>query len=111
MAHFGSYNTSDTSTSNLPLQKNETLTLGPIQTERAQFIAGSIFADQTGALQVQQSFDGEHWDISQEVTVEASKGQGFNIQVIAPYAQLVYKNGTTNQTVFRLFARTFVSGT
>lgn len=110
MAHFTSYNTSDPSTGNIPLQKEETKTFGPMQTDRAQNIGGSIFADQSGVLKVQQSFDNAHWDISQSITVKPNEGQGFNIAIIAPNVQLVYENGTTNQTVMRLFARTFVTG-
>lgn len=110
MAHFTSYNTSDKSTGNIPLQASETKTFGPMQTDRAQNIVGSIFADQVGTLKVQQSFDGEHWDISQSFSVVASTGQGFNVAIIAPNVQLVYENGGVNQTVMRLFARTFVTG-
>lgn len=111
MAHFGSYNTSDSKTGNLALQANETVTLGPMQTDHAQNIAGSIFADQAGTLKIQQSFDGEHWDISQSITVVASTGQGFNIAIIAPNVRVFYENGSVNQTVMRLFVRTFVQGT
>lgn len=65
-------------------------------------IVGSVFADQTGTLDVNQSYDGTHWDVQSSITVNASTPTGFNIAVVAPYAQLVYTNGTTAQAVFRL---------
>lgn len=105
------YNTTDTGTGDLPLQQKETVTIGPIITTNAQNVVGTIFADQSGTLAIQQSFDGEHWDIDQTFAISASMGQGFEVPALAPEARLVFTNGSINQTVMRLFARTSIQGT
>lgn len=66
-------------------------------------ITGTVFADHTGTLLVEQSFDGTHWDESTSFSVAANVGQGWSVAVVAPYAQLIYNNGSTPQTVFRLY--------
>lgn len=116
MAHFSSNDSSDGS--GVLLTANQQIILGPLQTDRAQKIAGSIFTDQPGTLYVEQSFDGgNNFDISSVYTVASSGGQvglsqgsGFEIDVIAPIIQIRYVNGGTNQGVFRLFSRTYTSG-
>jgi hypothetical protein len=113
MAHFGAYSTSDpnaAANSWTALGANGVLTLGPMQTETAQTIAGSVFSDQSGTMLVQQTFDGSNWDISQSFTVVGGTAQSFNVSVIAPVSQIVYTNGATPQGTFRLFARTFTLG-
>lgn len=114
MAHFGAYSTTDPNAATsgwTPLGVGGVLTLGPIQTETAQTIAGAVIADQAGTMLVQQTFDGVNWDVSQSFTIVANVAQTFNVVVIAPAAQIVYTNGGVAQTsIFRLFARTFTLG-
>lgn len=110
MAHFGSYDTSNPQTGQAPLGGNVTVILGPMQTDHAQIIAGSVFADQPGTLYVEQSFDGTNFDVSWSSAITASAGVGFNETLLAPIVQVRYVNGATAQGVLRLFARTFVQG-
>jgi len=70
-------------------------------------LTGTVFSDQGGTLVVQQSSDGANWDTdSQTVTVTGGTGAEFSVEIVAPYAQLVYTNGATAQTEFRLYAFT-----
>lgn len=125
MAHFDAYNTSDSSTGNKLLKGNEQIILGPLQADWAQTVAGSVFAEQAGAIFVEQSFDYDwewkahgkaeseagHWDISTEIAVSAKTAAGYTANVSAPVVRVRYVNGATEQKVgFRLFARTFTTG-
>lgn len=106
MGHFGSYSTTDDNQT--PLIANQSITLGPLQSDRAQTVSGSVFSDQPGTLYVEQSFNnGTNWDVSVAINVVANAGQGFNQPLEAPVARLRYVNGATAQGVFRLFTRTF----
>jgi 5-hydroxyisourate hydrolase-like protein (transthyretin family) len=67
-------------------------------------IVGSVYSDQNGTLNVQQSPDGTNWDVTSTFTVTGGTGQGFSVEVVAPYMRLDYVNGTTAQTTFRLYA-------
>jgi hypothetical protein len=67
-------------------------------------IVGSVYCDQDGTLNVQQSPDGTDWDVTSTFTVTGGTGQGFSVEVVAPYMRLDYVNGTTAQTTFRLYA-------
>lgn len=110
MAHFGAYDTSNTTTGNTPLAANAEIILGPLQTDAAQRIAGSVFADQPGTLHIEQSFDNQFWDVSATYSVTANAGQGFEEDIIAPNVRIRYTNGGSNQGVLRLFTRTFTTG-
>jgi hypothetical protein len=63
-----------------------------------------VYSDQNGTLNVQQSPDGTNWDVTSTFTVTGGTGQGFSVEVVAPYMRLDYVNGTTAQTTFRLYA-------
>lgn len=67
-------------------------------------ITGTVFADQAGTLYVDQSSDGTNFDTTTSVSVTASTGAPFSVEVVAPYGRLRYVNGATAQTVFRLYA-------
>jgi hypothetical protein len=91
----------------VPLQAKQELILGPMQTDKAEKIGGSVFSEQTGSIVVQQSFDGgEHWDIATEKSVTAKTAASFEVQVIAPLAQIKFVNGSTLSKEVRIFART-----
>lgn len=68
---------------------------------------GFAFSDQasaTNGFSIQQSLDGTNWDVKDEFSVSASTEKPFRIDVAAPYVRVVYTNGGTNQTSFRLYA-------
>lgn len=91
-----------------------------ITTDVAQNLTGSIYSDQNGTLVVYQSFNyspqmGDiaatvDWDISQSITYTGGTTPGFSIEILAPTFQLVYTNGGTPQTKFRLYARALFEG-
>lgn len=70
----------------------------------------SVFADQVSAtdgLSIQQSSDGTNWDIRDTYTVPAMSaggGKTYSVQTAAKWARIVYTNGATLQTAFRLQA-------
>lgn len=88
-----------------PLAANGTVTLGPVVTERADYIAGSVFSDQSGTLFVEQSSDLVNWDISTSNSVVANTGEGFKEELLSPYVRLRYVNGATGQGSFRIYTR------
>lgn len=76
------------------------------EAERADSITGSVFASHAGTLLVQQSGDGVNWDIDDSITVSAATKTKINVPLLAAFWRLNYTNGGTNQTTFRLFAKT-----
>ena len=102
-----------------PVFKPYIFTSQPVQTDFAEYITGTVTADQVGALQVEQSFDYPqdhenaahalelaHWDISTTVTIAvAGEALSFQIFSLAPYFRVVYTNGEAAQGNFRLSAR------
>ncbi len=65
----------------------------------------SIFADQnsgTDGLSIQQSSNGTNWDITDTYTIAANTGRTFQVQPAARFFRIVYTNGGTPQTAFRL---------
>jgi|GEM_PF-3352438 len=68
-------------------------------------IVGSVYSDQSGTLQVQQSQDGQNWDVASVITYTGGGTDGgFDVAVVGLWARLVYQNGATAQTTFRLYA-------
>lgn len=114
---FFSYNTDDSTTGQAPLAGNGTTTIGPLLTGVASKVAGSCFSDQAGTLKVQQSFDyltsggtvnpSPSWDVTQSYTITANTPQTIDIDVVAPFLQVVYTNGATPQGHLRIFIRVF----
>lgn len=115
MAHFVGRNTE--------VKKGETWESLPVQTDFAEFITGSFYAEEGGILQVQQSFeypknheDDEkaaevHWDVVTKVALtkaeaEEGHGVGFQIFALAPYFRLVFINESeADNHEFRAYAR------
>lgn len=65
----------------------------------------SVFANQASAangLSMQQSQDGTNWDFVDNYTIPASTGKVFSVAPCARFFRVVYTNGTTLQTTFRL---------
>lgn len=59
-------------------------------------------ASATDGLQIQQSSDGTNWDVVDSYTIAAATPKVFTVQVAARYFRVVYTNGGTLQTSFRL---------
>jgi hypothetical protein len=119
MANLLSYNTASASTENMALLANATLILGPMQTTQDTEVVGCVIADQIGTLYIDQSFDAENWDVTTPIAVAATAnisgavdytagaGQFFSqIDIVAPYLQARYVNGSTTQSVLRIFVST-----
>lgn len=91
-----------------------TLTSGSVYTGTGEDVTNfsemrvSVFsnvASATDGLSVQQSSDNTNWDITDTYTVAAStagQGKTFVVPRQARYFRVVYTNGGTNQTSFRL---------
>ena len=65
----------------------------------------SIYSDvasATDGLEIQQSCDGTNWDISDKFTIPAGTGKIFSIQPGCKYLRVLYTNGGSDQTDFRL---------
>lgn len=88
-----------------PLGANGTYTSDVKLTDRADSISGMVFADQGGTIYIEQSYDGQNWDISTDYAVTASDGKGFSESLLAPYVRIRYVNGGTAQGAFRIFSR------
>lgn len=59
-------------------------------------------ASATDGLSIQQSSDNSNWDITDTYTIPATTGKTYAVPRQARYFRLVYTNGGTNQTSFRL---------
>lgn len=59
-------------------------------------------ASATDGLSIQQSSDGTNWDITDTYTIPASTGKVYAVPRSARFVRVVYTNGGTNQTSFRL---------
>lgn len=66
-------------------------------------IVGTVFADASGTLIIEQSQDNTNWDYQTTFSVTANTGLAFNVEKVAQYTRARYVNGTTAQTVFRLY--------
>lgn len=67
------------------------------------YIVGSVYADQAGTLYIEQSPNSTNWDVVDSFPVSAGNGFGFTVEKVCPYTRVRYVNGTTSQTVFRLY--------
>lgn len=71
---------------------------------RATQITGTVYSDQSGTVSIQQSGDGENFDVIQNISVEGGTASNkIEVDVITQFFRVVYVNGETAQTVFRLF--------
>ena len=70
-------------------------------TQVSVFVYSNV-ASATGGLNLQFSTDGTNWDEDQAVTISAANAQHVSVSVIARYFRIVYTNGGTAQTTFRL---------
>jgi|ERR1700747_1157151 len=76
----------------------------PAQTNYQKLLQGTVFSDHSGSLAVEQSGDGTHWDWVDTIAVTGGTAGKISVQVVAPWIKMIYTNGSTAQTTFRLFA-------
>lgn len=83
-----------------------------ITPEAGDNLVGIAFSDQAGTVQVLQSTNGgTNFDwTSGPITVTAGAGKEFSVPVYGNAVAVLYTNGVTPQTVFRLRARISSSG-
>jgi hypothetical protein len=92
-----------TALSTTPLGSAGVWTSDPFGSLMVKRLVGTVFADQSGTLKFQYSFDNVNWyDLSETVAVTASTIATFDQEVFAPVTRAVYTNGGTAQTVFRI---------
>lgn len=96
--------------STTPLAKEITWTSQVGLRERHDTVMGAVFANKAGELFVEQSADGENWDISEKISVEASKTKTINVSLLLPYWRLRFVNGSEANTTFRISASTQAGG-
>lgn len=77
-------------------------TSDPIHLNQYNRLTGIVKSDQSGSLAVQQSSDGTNWDHITTIAVTGGTGKEIDVKVYGEYARLVYTNGATDQTVFRM---------
>jgi len=79
--------------------------------DRHDTVAGSVYADQNGTIYVEQSPDGENWDISTSYNITAEDGKGFSEALLQPFWRLRFVNTSNDdQEAFRLSANTQAGG-
>lgn len=93
----------DSTTAALAASANYT-TQTPFGLANVRNIVGTVYADEAGTLEVQQSPDGTNWDAVTKLDVAASTPTSFSVDVVGQYGRLNYTNGATAQTTFRLYA-------
>lgn len=77
---------------------------GPQLTDGADKVVGIVFADVDGTIHIEQSADGVNWDVDNEVAVTGDTGITFSQELFAPYVQIRFVNGASDQAEFRLSA-------
>ncbi|MGI0060505.1 MAG: hypothetical protein ACREBJ_12140, partial [Nitrosotalea sp.] len=106
--------TSVGNTTTTPLAANATFTGVFESVKDYSFLSFSIISDQASAadgLVFQWSSDGINIDRSEATNLVANAGRAFAIEVRAAYFRVVYTNGSTNQTTFRVRTDYHVGGT
>ena len=69
-------------------------------------LVGTIYTDQDGSFEIQQSNDGTNIDAAETHSYTAGTYQGYYTDVVAPYARLIVTNtATTDETVLRALMR------
>ena len=91
------------------LGSEEVWTSPVIKTNRSTSIRGIVYSDVSGSLSIEFSSNGEDWDLEVDtIAVTGETGESFNENVVAPFARLVYTNGSDAQEEFRLTANTYI---
>jgi hypothetical protein len=88
-----------------PLNANVSFTGSSVNILEFAIMQVNVYSDvasATDGLDVQFSSDGTNWDISDVFTIPAASGKVYSFQPAAQYMRVVYTNGGSNQTEFRL---------
>lgn len=96
---------STVNSSTATLTANSVFTGTSEQVKDYAMIQISVIASHISAvdgLSVQQSQDNSNWDFTDTYTVAATTGKVFSFQPSARYFRVIYTNGGTGQTYFRL---------
>lgn len=88
--------------STTPLGSNATYTSPWILADNCPSLTGSVFANQSGTLNVDQSPDGVNADITDSTAITASTGTKFSVNINLTYVRLRYVNGASAQATLRL---------
>jgi hypothetical protein len=87
------------------LGANASYTSAAVSVGALDQLVGGVYSDQSGTLEIQQSPDGQNWDVVSSIAYTGGTNTGgFEVDVVEPFARIVYVNGATAQTVFRLYA-------
>lgn len=78
--------------------------------ERHDSITGAVFSDKAGNLYLEQSADGQNWDVSTSYSITANDGKGFVENLVLPYWRVRFSNGNQDQSVFRISVTTQAGG-
>ena len=95
---------------NTPLGNAGVYTSATLMAETYDTIIGTVFADQSGTLYIEQSTDGTHWDFSSANSITGGTGEAILENIVAPYFRARYVNGATPQTAFRLEIKRSAAG-
>jgi len=68
-------------------------------------IVGTVLADRSCTLYIEQTQDGMNWDYSVSQPVLAGIGVAFDVSVVAPQCRMRVVNGARAQTVLRAYMR------
>lgn len=91
--------------SNSPLLAGATFTGDAFEVTKYSVINVNVFsnvASATDGVKVQFSTDGTNWDHEHKTSYSATGGVGFIFNAEYKFARVVYVNGASNQTTFRL---------
>lgn len=100
---YGNVDSGNSSTT--PLAGDATFTGTTLDVTDAALIQVAVFSDvasATDGLSIQFSIDGTNWDFTDDYTVLASTGKIYSAQAAAKFLRVVYTNGSSAQSVFRL---------
>lgn len=89
----------------VPLSGGATFTGDAFETLNYGIVFVSVYADvasATDGLKVQQSIDGTNWDFADNYTIAAGANENYAVNPHARYLRVVYTNGGSAQTTFRL---------
>jgi len=70
--------------------------------ERAEYIIGTVYADQPGELKIQFDDGSGNWDGEATRGYTANKKLSFKVPIVSSVFRVVYENGSSSQGTFRL---------
>ena len=100
--------------STAPLAADGEYSTGILLSDVYDRVTGSVFADQAGTVYIEQSGDGENWDVvsgsGEGTAVTADTGAAISEELVLPYYRVRFENGEIEQTEFRIFVRSTAAG-